>query len=180
AREWRPGRPGTSGCVRNGRGRRRPAPWSGRPAPGCPPPRPRSGRTRAPARRPRPPAAPPRRPATAATTRAGRWPPSRSPTRAPPRPPARRTPRCRRRPQPCPWVQPTSRASGDGRASDLEANLDGGRARGHDGARPQAVPPHRLHLHAGPRPADELKPALIRWQLGLLALLEELLTDPQL
>src|SRR5215217_4068106 len=112
AREWRPGRPGTSGCARSGRGRRRPAPWSGRPAPGCPPPRPRSGRTRAPARRPRPPAAPPRRPATAATIRAGRWPPSRSATRAPPRPPprapARRTPRCRRRPQPCPWVQPTS------------------------------------------------------------------------
>src|SRR5215211_2661954 len=184
AQRWRPGRPGTSGCARSGRGRRRPAPWSGRPAPGCPPPRPRSGQTRAPARRLRPPAAPPRRPATAATTRAGRWPPSRSATRAPARPPARaparRTPRCRRRPQPCPWVQPTSRASGDDRASDLEAKLDGGRARGHDGARSQAVPPHRLNLKAGPRQADELNPALIRQQLGLLTLLEELVTDPQL
>jgi hypothetical protein len=61
-----------------------------------------------------------------------------------------------------PSASPGSRASGGDRASDLEAKLDGGRARGHDGARPQAIPPHRLHFEAGPSQAYELHPALIR------------------
>jgi hypothetical protein len=81
-------------------------------------------------------------------------------------------------PQP-PSASSASRVRGDDRTCDLEAEIDGRRAWRDDGARAEPIPPHRLHLKVVPRQADKLNPTLVREQLRLLALLQELVANPQ-